>query len=168
MWSSDEHALVTRLFQLNNEKVYRFLLHVTCNRAVAEDLLGDTFLRTCQARPTLMGLREEQQRSWLITTALHLAYDHHRRDERRADGPIPEQPDPVDRFDQANAAIDARRALARLTYEHREVLALYYVVDLPIEEIARVLQLSETAVTTRLGRAREAFKRGYGKGGRPR
>ena len=45
-----------------------------------------------------------------------------------------------------------------LPEKHRTVLYLFYYEDLSVREIAEVLKLSETAVTSRLSRARNALK----------
>lgn len=45
-----------------------------------------------------------------------------------------------------------------LPEKHRTVLYLFYYEDMSVREIAEVLKLSETAVTSRLSRARNALK----------
>lgn len=45
-----------------------------------------------------------------------------------------------------------------LPAKHRTVLYLFYYEDMSVREIAEVLKLSETAVTSRLSRARKALK----------
>ncbi len=64
--------------------------------------------------------------------------------------------------------IDVERALARLASRDREVLVLFYYLDLSTKEMAGVLRISETAVRIRLSRARQKFKtifEGFEKGG---
>jgi RNA polymerase sigma factor (sigma-70 family) len=51
------------------------------------------------------------------------------------------------------AAVDLRRALARLGYEERLVLVLRYYLDMPYEEVAGVLGISAKAARTRVERA---------------
>jgi RNA polymerase sigma factor (sigma-70 family) len=57
---------------------------------------------------------------------------------------------------------DLRNALAGLASEHREVLMLKYVEDLPVSEVAAVLALTEHAVESRLARARKALTKALG------
>ncbi len=54
--------------------------------------------------------------------------------------------------------MDMDATLARLGMSDRLILTLFYVNDLPISEIASVLDASEGAVRTRLARARKRFK----------
>lgn len=152
-------------FAKNNAWLYQLLLHLTRGQAVAEELRQETLVRACLHWDTLGQLHEAQQRKWLLTTARNLVADHVRRGKWRVEEPVPDAPEEVDRFGQADLALDARRALSRLSYLHREVLALYYLADLPLAEIARILNVKPTVVTSRLDRARRALQRAMGYGG---
>ncbi len=48
-------------------------------------------------------------------------------------------------------------ALRRLSLRHRQVLVLHYLVDLPVEEIARELGVAVGTAKSRLSRARQAL-----------
>lgn len=50
------------------------------------------------------------------------------------------------------------QTVMELPEKHRTVLYLFYYEDMSVREIAEVLKLSETAVTSRLSRARKALK----------
>jgi RNA polymerase sigma-70 factor, ECF subfamily len=56
--------------------------------------------------------------------------------------------------------VDLDRALDRLPRQHLLVLSLYYHLDLPIEEVARVLRCSEGAARQRIHRALAALRPG--------
>jgi RNA polymerase sigma-70 factor (ECF subfamily) len=56
--------------------------------------------------------------------------------------------------------IDLNAALDRLPPHHLKVLSLYYHLDLPIEEVARVLSCSEPAARQRIHRALAALRPG--------
>jgi RNA polymerase sigma-70 factor, ECF subfamily len=51
------------------------------------------------------------------------------------------------------AAVDLRRALARLDYDQRLVLVLRYYLDMPFDEIASMIGISPKAARTRVERA---------------
>lgn len=65
--------------------------------------------------------------------------------------------------DQADRdqALDVRSAMGKLAGADRLVLSLFYVDDMPIRQIALLMDLSEGAVRTRLSRARDRFKAVY-------
>jgi len=50
------------------------------------------------------------------------------------------------------SSIDLRQAIARLSIADRALLVLHYYLDLPLEEVARVLRISPTAAKSRLYR----------------
>jgi DNA-directed RNA polymerase specialized sigma24 family protein len=62
---------------------------------------------------------------------------------------------------RAAEAIDLRRAVAHLSSEKRLVLALVYWLDLPIGDVAQVLEVSEGAARSRLRRAVLALRSAY-------
>jgi RNA polymerase sigma factor (sigma-70 family) len=57
------------------------------------------------------------------------------------------------RPDRLEERVDLGTALDRLSPQHLLVLSLYYHLDLPMEEVARVLGCSENAARQRLHRA---------------
>ena len=54
-------------------------------------------------------------------------------------------------------SVDLERALAQLSVEHRAVLFLHHVLDLPVDEVARELDVPVGTVKSRLSRARAAI-----------
>ncbi len=57
------------------------------------------------------------------------------------------------------SSLDLERALARLTFEHRVVLCLFYFLDLPQEEIAHTLGIRVGTVKSRVNRAIRSLRR---------
>ncbi|MNI82384.1 RNA polymerase sigma factor SigM [compost metagenome] len=50
--------------------------------------------------------------------------------------------------------MELNELLERLELDHREIIALYYIQDIPVKEISQILDLSEGTVKSRLYRAR--------------
>jgi RNA polymerase sigma-70 factor (ECF subfamily) len=61
----------------------------------------------------------------------------------------------------AEAAQQVRAALAGLPDEYRSVLATRYCEEIPVGEIAALSACSETAIRSRLARARRAFREAF-------
>jgi len=61
---------------------------------------------------------------------------------------------------QATGALE--RAMDSLSVEHREVLALHYMQEMSVEQIATALKIKEGTVKSRLHYAREAIRRAVG------
>jgi RNA polymerase sigma-70 factor (ECF subfamily) len=138
------------------DAVYAFLLYLTGDRTVAEDLTGETFERAL-VRWRRFDPRRGTPKTWLCQLARSAALDHFRSESRRR------------RREDTYAFLDARSggtevfgnglspelevALQSLSPGEREVIALRVICDLDGETAARVLGISPTACSTRLSRA---------------
>jgi RNA polymerase sigma-70 factor (ECF subfamily) len=72
--------------------------------------------------------------------------------------------DPLDECEGDSSRSAVRRAVNQLPASYARILELRYGDDLTVPEIARMLQLSESAAESRLVRARQAFRDGWGGG----
>jgi RNA polymerase sigma-70 factor (ECF subfamily) len=138
------------------DDVYGYLLYLTRNWALAEDLTSETF-ETALRRWKRFDPRRGSARTWLLAIARSTALDWFRADaRRRRREERAHESDPSDRqepeFGEGLSA-ELDEALRSLTTGEREVVALRIVLDLGGEETARLLGLSVTAVSTRLHRA---------------
>lgn len=140
----------------NLDGVFGYLLYLTGNRTVAEDLAAETFERALR-RLKRFDPRRGTARTWLLTLARSTALDHFRSEERRrrregtyallemgvVEGEV---------FGHGySSALEA--ALQSLSAGEREVVALRVLLDLDGESAAQLLGISPTACSTRLHRA---------------
>jgi len=138
------------------DDVHAFLVYLTGDRAMAEDLTAETFARALE-RWHRYDPRRGGPRTWLCQLARSTALDHFRAEDRRrrregryAVAELRESAEPV--FGEGlSPALE--RALAQLSAAEREVVALRIVLELDGEGAARVLGISMTACSTRLSRA---------------
>ena len=149
--------------------IYNLALRTVGNAEDACDLAQEAFLRAWRS---LGNVRSEDAFStWLYRTTMNLCIDHLRASKRRKtvslvmedDGeeqtfdmpdtkPLPEE--------QVFAKADreaVRRAMDSLPIEHRQVLTLRILNDLPYEQIAEILQVPEGTIKSRIYRARTAL-----------
>jgi len=134
------------------DAVHRYLVFLTGNRAVAEDLTGETFEKAFRAWRRF-DPRRGTPRAWLCRIARSAALDHFRAEERRRRR--------EERYARGGAEVDEivlgpsalEAAVAQLTPAEREVVALRVLLDLDGPTAARVLGISPTACSTRLSRA---------------
>ncbi len=150
---------VARLYTDHAQEVFAFLAYRTGDRALAEDLLADTFERVMTARRG-HDPRRGSAKTWLFAIASNLLRDHLRRvaAERRA----VERVTLVATIPGADAAapllelVDERDelgvALSSLPDAEREALALRYGADLAMREIADVIGEPVTTVDARVRR----------------
>jgi RNA polymerase sigma-70 factor, ECF subfamily len=137
------------------DDVYRYLLYVTGNPHLAEDLAAETFERALR-RWRRFDPRRASARTWLCQLARSTALDHFRAEQRRRrredtyTSDVAQIDEPV--FGEGlSPALDA--AVRNLSAGEREVVVLRVVLELDGETTARVLGIRPTAVSTRLNRA---------------
>jgi RNA polymerase sigma factor (sigma-70 family) len=122
----------------------------------AEDLLQETFIALAEALPYFRG------DSSLFTFACAIAHrkvqSFIRRTARRRRLPLEPAVDEPRESNYLAERDDVARAMKRLDRDYREVLMLKYVEEMKVGEIARVMELSEHAVESRLARARRALR----------
>ena len=134
------------------DAVHRYLLFLTGNRAVAEDLVGETFEKAFRVWRKF-DARRGTPRAWLCRIARGVALDYFRAEERRRrrearfTRELPEVEEPAYGEGALASALDA------LSPGEREVVALRVLLDLDGPTTARVLGISTSACSTRLSRA---------------
>jgi RNA polymerase sigma factor (sigma-70 family) len=145
-----------QLYAAEAPGLFSFLAYRTGDRGLAEDLLADAFERALRSRKRF-DRRRGSGKTWIYTIALNLLRDHARRAaaEGRALERVGAGPEAL--LDPGMAGVEHRdsvqRALARLTPEEREVIALRFGADLTVPEIADVLKEPLTTVEGRVYRA---------------
>jgi RNA polymerase sigma-70 factor (ECF subfamily) len=148
-----------RLYAEHAQRLFGFLVYRTGDRALAEDLVADTFEAAFRAR-SRFDRRRASERTWLYTIALNLLRDQGRRRSAQARA-----------YERSTAAGDGlddpslrelervvereriMRSLAVLSEQERECVALRFGSDLSLKEIAAALCEPVTTVEGRLYRA---------------
>lgn len=157
MWTRD--AGFTALVNAYAGDLFRFAYWLCRNRDDAEDLVQETFARAWKFLDTLQD--ETAAKSWLLTT---LRREHARRYERSRveDHSIPldgmEVADTHRDLDDSVEAFNLHRALAEMPVEYREPLVLQVLGGYSCKEIGAMIDASESAVMTRLFRARQRLR----------
>jgi RNA polymerase sigma factor (sigma-70 family) len=143
-----------RLYEEHAQGLLAFLAYRTGDRAQAEDLLADTFERVLRARRRF-DPRRGSRKTWIYSIALNLLRDQIRRKE--AEGRAVERVrEPAASGTGSIEGIAERdelaRALAELSEDEREAIALRYGGDLTVPEIARLTGEKLTTVEGRVYR----------------
>lgn len=155
------------LFERYHLALFDFLSRMTGDRAAAEDLVQDIFVRILKYRATYRD--EGCFETWVFRIARNARADYFRGRapvEPLADT-ILERPEtasgPAQRFEQQRDVMRLRRALMMLSDEKRELIVLARYRDMKHEQIASVLGVDAGTVKVRIHRAvrelREIFLR---------
>lgn len=143
-----------RLVDAYGDAVYRLAYAYTGSRADAEDVTQETFLRLLRAAPDFR--EEDHRRAWLLRVAANCARDLHRSPWRKRAVPLEEAGDVAAPEMPENGPI--LEAVLALPEGYRTAVHLYYYEGYSTPEIARLLGKSESAVNTRLSRARAMLR----------
>ena len=149
------------------EPLYRYLRSACSDRSLAEDLVEATFVELVEAAPALVG-GPPAVRAWLFRAGRHNLLDEVRKQRRRGDVPLDAEaaerrpaPDagPEQRAVEAELAGLLREAVAALSPDQREVIALRFFADLSGPEVAAVTGRRVGAVKALQHRAVRALER---------
>ena len=134
------------------------LCYVSLNdRELAEEAAQDCFVKAYKAWPSFRG--ECSEKTWLSTIAINTCRDYRRRrwfKARKMQVSLDDVPEPAVTFDEADDTLT--RAVMRLPYRYRETILLHYYQDVPVNEIAVILNLKPGSVYSRLRRAQQMLK----------
>jgi RNA polymerase sigma-70 factor (ECF subfamily) len=156
-----DQAAFAQLFEQFHAPILNYLNRMVGDRALAEDLTQDTFVKAYRALPKT---RDDLSfKAWLYRIATNTAISHMRRgkivrwlpilgDRETAD-------EPVDRA--VTRQTDISRALDQLPKHYAAVLLLRHYQGLSLAETAQALDITENAAKLRLFRARKAVARVY-------
>ncbi len=144
-------------------RLFGFLVRLSRDRALAEDLLQETFLRLARSAPNLDP--NTNVRAWLFRVARNLTIDHQRWALLDFDRlfelslwprALPDDAaTPLDLAEANETQEQVDRALGAMSPMHREVLLLVCVEGLEPSEAAQVVGIGQSTLRKRLSRARQ-------------
>jgi RNA polymerase sigma-70 factor (ECF subfamily) len=143
-----------------SDMVFRIALTHTGCLADAEDAFQETFL--VYHRKATSFAEEEHRKAWLLRTTLNIARRTASSSWRTRVVPLTADDPPAASASDFTFATDQQdalfRALRQVPEGSRTVLHLFYFEDLPIAQIANLLDLAPAAVKMRLTRGRALMR----------
>jgi RNA polymerase sigma-70 factor, ECF subfamily len=158
--SDTEVALMQQLHEEHAAALWGHCLRLTGHdRARAEDLMQETFLRAWRHRSVLASPRPAV-RAWLLTVSRNIAIDEWRTRRFRSELPVADVPEAgeSDRTDDLLQSWVVAEALTKLSAEHRTVLLECYYRGRPVAEAAKRLGVPEGTVKSRTHYALRALR----------
>ncbi|MCG6924037.1 MAG: sigma-70 family RNA polymerase sigma factor [Acidobacteria bacterium] len=164
---SRDYDALDVLIERHRHRLLRYLLHLTGEGALAEDLFQETWVRVFERGGQYDG--RSPFVPWLLSVARHLAIDHLRRRTslsfeslgRRV--PLTDaQPSPFEHVVAAEGSARLTELMAQLPAIHRELLLLRFQEDLTLSQIATLTGVPLPTVKSRLYRALESARRIWG------
>jgi RNA polymerase sigma factor (sigma-70 family) len=152
-----------------HDPLWRYLRRMAGDDSAAHDLAQDTWMRVLRG---IAGLRDATRlRPWLFGIARRVAMDRLRAIYARPVDPeavieeLP-HPEPDTELESDLTVLEAR--LAGLPPREREVLALFYLRELTLEQMSALLEVPVGTLKSRLFRARQLLRRLYEENGETR
>lgn len=158
------------MIEEHGTSVYRFCRKITFSREDADDLYQETMLRAIEKSKRIESA--ENPGSYLIGMAAKLwAYQKRREARRRRIAPVQELneelmqnvsgeawqiPEMITLRQERDLLV--QRAVERLPDNLRIIVYMYYTAELPVQEIAKVIQTPAGTVKSRLFKARKMIK----------
>lgn len=147
----DEQGYVS-FYRSSYRRIVGELFMVTGQQWEAEELAQEAFLRAAGHWSSVRGY--DLPEAWVRRVALNLAFTARRRARRRTAALLRLQAGQQDVPEVGTDRLEVVQALRQLPLRYRTVLALHYLVELSVLEIAEELDVPESTVKTRLARGR--------------
>ncbi len=145
----------TELVKAYREEMYKIAFCRTKNRADAEDVTQEAFLRLFRSGTEFAS--DEDCKAWLIRVTINCSRDLLKSHWYRFSQALPEKQPPSG--NEGSGENELLRTIMRLGRNYRTVLFLFYYSGYSVNEIAEMLGIKPSTVTTRLSRGRKMLKK---------
>ncbi len=152
---SDLRSAVVRALEKYGESLMRIAYTYTKNMQDAQDMVQDAFLRYMKTAPTFDS--SEHEKAWLIRVTINICKNHLSSAYRKNYAEMDENMSICDTYSSGLADI-----VNSLPEKYRIVIHLFYYEDYSQKQIAKMLGITESAVSTRLARGRNLLKEKIG------
>ncbi|MDR1159642.1 MAG: sigma-70 family RNA polymerase sigma factor [Syntrophomonadaceae bacterium] len=134
------------------DMVYRIAFTQTKNRADADDIFQEVFLKLCKSAVAFE--TDEHIKAWLIKVTVNTSRKFFASAWNKKTVKLPEEL----AHDEENTDVDVVSAVQSLPSKYRIVIHLFYFEDMLVADIAKTLKLKTATVKSQLSRARELLK----------
>ena len=143
-----------RVFKRNNKRLFLIALSFTANQYDAEDILQNSFMKLLKTKAEFEN--DEHIDKWLTSVTVNESKNLLKSAFRKKSADFEDYVATCS-FESEKSE-DLFNAVMSLPKKLRTVIHLFYYEDMPIKEIADMLNIKQSAVKTRLCRAREQLK----------
>jgi RNA polymerase sigma-70 factor (ECF subfamily) len=150
------------LFTRHRTSVLRFAMRIVGNRSIAEEVANEVFQEVWHKADRFQS--RSQVLTWLLAITRHKALDTRRQpssetlDQGFAETIVDEADDPETAMYKNESNGIVRECLTRLSPAHRTIIDLIYLQERSIGEVARMIQVPESTVKTRMFYARKRME----------
>ena len=159
--AAGDRRAVQALYARHNVRIYRFVLRLTNDSSLAEDIVSEVFIDVWRGAQAFKA--KSQVSTWMLAIARHKALSAlRRRSDEQLDKDAAAIADPADdaetTVDQQDRSAVVRHCLSQLSTLHREVLDLVYYHEKSVDEVAEIVGAPVNTVKTRMFYARKRMQ----------
>jgi len=159
--AAGDRRAVQALYARHNVRIYRFVLRLTNDSSLAEDIVSEVFIDVWRGAQAFKA--KSQVSTWMLAIARHKALSAlRRRSDEQLDEDAAAIADPADdaetTVDQQDRSAVVRHCLSQLSTLHREVLDLVYYHEKSVDEVAEIVGAPVNTVKTRMFYARKRMQ----------
>ncbi len=153
----------SQLYDKNIQGIYRFIFFKVNSEELAQDLTSDVFMKAWEVFQRENNLIDNK-RAFIYRIARNLVIDYYRiKDRTRTlpieDIPLSERGKSLEESVLINSDMEmVKRKLLSINDNYRSVLSLYYIEELSIKEVSKIIKKSEGATRVLLHRAINSLK----------
>lgn len=133
-------------------KLYGYLINILHDKNLAEDILQNTWLKAIEALSQFKNRTGANFSSWLFAIARNECKQHWRKAGREIsfDAEVHDKKE-FDSKDEDKIFVD--QILKKFSENDKELIRLHYIADLPLGEIAKILNINPITARVRMHRA---------------
>lgn len=153
----------SEIYRLYSDKIYKYLLYLTCNKHDAEELLQETFFQAFKSIARFKG--ESSISTWLFSIARNVYLKKYNVDKKRNETSLEVENIivvtklPLDELEEKEGVLSILKAINLLDEPYRQVVILRSLNELSFREVGEILNRNENW-------ARVTFYRGKAKLGK--
>lgn len=148
-------SVIEKAVDIYGDTLYRISLVILKNESDAEDAVQETFLKYLQKKPEFVS--PEHEKAWLSKVAVNKCRDILRARKRNT-----QLNTEIQESFNGSEISPIIEAMMSLPEKFRIVLQLHYIDDMKVEQIAKIINKTPSAVKMRLQKGRKLLKEKYG------
>jgi RNA polymerase sigma factor (sigma-70 family) len=142
-----------KLYDSITPKLFGYLVNVVNDKTTAEDIFQDTWQRAIEALPKYQIRQNIRLSAWIFAIARNECKKQWLKSGQANKFEPEKQDEPSAEPDKIREKILVEQTLLQLSENDREIIRLYYISDLTLNEIAAILNINSITVRVRIYRA---------------
>lgn len=149
------------IYKLYVKRIYRYIYFLVYDKALAEDLTQNTFIKAWKSFPSF-SIEKGTLQAYLFKIAKNNVIDYQRKKKEVSlsyfDDIFPSEEDLVEKVTRIQNTELIKNVLLKLGKEEKQIIVLRYFEELPFEDIAKVLGRKEGGIRVQVHRVLKKLK----------